>query len=88
MRLDNIKYDWSFKRNDLLDSNYNSCFDVWTRVSPRKTVYLKESMLEKLDQFLTDKIGVDRWLIVDDESHTRVWVWLGRDAEVLDDLNG
>ena len=86
--MSDIVYTWSFRRNDSQDSNYNSYFDVWTRVSPRKTVYLKTSMLDKLDNFLTEQLGVDKFLVVNDESHTRVWIWQGLDAIALDDLNG
>jgi len=86
--MSDVVFNWSFKRNDSQGSNYNSCFDVWTRVSPRKTVYLKTSMIEQLDQFLVKELGADKFLIVDDESHTRVWIWQGLDAIALDDLNG
>jgi hypothetical protein len=45
-------------------------------------------MIEQLDQFLVKELGADKFLIVDDESHTRVWIWQGLDAIALDDLNG
>jgi hypothetical protein len=45
-------------------------------------------MLDKLDNFLTEQLGVDKFLVVNDESHTRVWIWQGLDAIALDDLNG